>query len=349
MVTITVFLLPQGGVGFVTTEADLSGRHLERLPTALFSSLHITSINLSHNLLSSTTSFPKRRCIGQARKRKDRIRCTVSPECLEASGAQAKLRPLVIGQDTHHLSDTTDGRNIKEGRLNVGSGVTTDQIERDSLRDAQGKLFIDASLKKKGSVSDLENKLRQRRIVNEGCSKTGAATAEQTLTRHSKSPSLDSSCCVENENTEINVSTECLSQSLTLPLTEPRPPSPDLPKPFSSSGGIISTGSADSRWTGVGSKREEGSRSSYEGSTSSCADESNSESEAEEAAVEGGEVWAASTRSLGTLHQLRYFQQLQVRHCPSLLYSLGAGQVSACLYLLATLCTTCSYSMKYLK
>ncbi|KAK4296256.1 hypothetical protein Pmani_031239 [Petrolisthes manimaculis] len=39
---------------------DLSGRHLERLPSSLFSTLHLSSINLSHNLLTHSTTTQKR-------------------------------------------------------------------------------------------------------------------------------------------------------------------------------------------------------------------------------------------------------------------------------------------------
>lgn len=327
--TITVFFLPQGGVGLTAAEADLSGRHLERLPTALFSSLHLTSINLSHNLLSFATSSAKRRCLSHTRKKRERRRRAGPPECREASGARTRQPPLAIRYDTHHPSGKTGERPGEEERPSVGLGVASDRVEENCQRNDQEKLPVKTSLKQSSFIDELENKLSQRKVANESCPEIevapAGAYAEETQLKSSNSRPLDSSRIVKDANTEITASIENLTQSSTPPLTKEHfPAALRLPQGSSSTGSTTSTSSTNSRWKQVESSREEGSRSSYDDSGSSCVDESDSGgSEAEEAAVEGGEVRAASSRSLGTLNQLRYFQQLQVCRCPSRSYFSG--------------------------
>lgn len=314
---------PQGGAGLVGAEVDLSGRHLERLPTVLFSSLHLTGINLSHNLLapaSSATSSARRRCVGQTRKQRIYRRRAGLPECRDSPGARARSRPSAIDLDTHPRSDKNDGGTGEEEEgLSGDSGVPSDRAEESCQKSDPESL----SPKRRSFSEELQDKLRARRAAQEeGCPEKKKASAdtraEETHPQASNSHLPDSSCPAEDVNTSTNVSSASVTSPLTHPLSEPRLPAPLPPQSSRSTDSSSSTSSSKSRWEGAGGSREEGSRGSYEDSSSSGVDESDSGSEAG-AAAEGGEVWAASTRSLGALHQLRYFQQLQV--CNFLSYS----------------------------
>lgn len=319
--------LPQGGAGLVGAEVDLSGRHLERLPTVLFSSLHLTGINLSHNLLSpasSTTSSPRRRCVGHSRKQRDRRRRAGPPECREAPGARARPRPLPSDHGTYSQSDKTGGvLGEEEEALSGDSGVPSDRAYEGSPRGEPDSPPLQTSPSWRSFSDELQDKLRQRRIASEGCAEAeggpGDTPAAQPQPQPSTSQAAVSSRHVGDVNTSTNVPGACDAPALTPPHTESRLPA--SPHQASSS--------STSRWEGAGSSREEGSRGSYEDSSSSGVDESDSGSEA--GAAEGGEVWASS-RSLGALHQLRYFQQLQVRHVtprPGHMFLKGA-EITAC-------------------
>ncbi|XP_066964557.1 LOW QUALITY PROTEIN: uncharacterized protein Phlpp [Macrobrachium rosenbergii] len=85
-----------------TTEIDLSGRHLERLPTILFSSLHLTTLNLSHNLLAlspvGATSATSTRSRRKSRRRRDRRRR--SSESREPPTSSSKTRVRTAAGET---------------------------------------------------------------------------------------------------------------------------------------------------------------------------------------------------------------------------------------------------------
>ncbi|XP_042240676.1 uncharacterized protein LOC121878485 [Homarus americanus] len=125
-----------GGETRRRAEVDLSGRHLERLPTSLFSSLHLTSINLSHNLLTPTpsTTYRKRQA-GRGRRRRDRRRRQVYPESRETS--TSRPRPPGTGDDGHQQAGAKPKQVVEDDGLSGDSGVPTDPVEEDAHRSDQ--------------------------------------------------------------------------------------------------------------------------------------------------------------------------------------------------------------------
>lgn len=224
-------------------------------------------------------------------------------------GARARPRPLP-SDNAYNLSGKTDGgTGEEEEALSGDSGVPSDRTYEGCPRSDPESPPLETSPRRRSFSDELQDKLRLRRIASEGFTETEADPGDTHATQPQPQPSnsqlADSSRHVGDVNTSTNVSSVCDTPSLTPPQTEPHLPA-SLPHQASSS----TSSNTKSRWEGAGSNREEGSRGSYEDSSSSGVDESDSGSEA--GAAEGGEVWAASSRSLGALHQLRYFQQLQV-------------------------------------
>ncbi|XP_068237265.1 uncharacterized protein Phlpp [Palaemon carinicauda] len=127
-----------------TTEVDLSGRHLERLPTILFSSLHLTSLNLSHNLLAlspsgatsanATGARSSRRQVSKARRRRERRRRhssesrepTGSSKGRDRTGDEAQKRGTK-GKETCDLK-----AGCEEANLSGDSGLPPDPVEEET-------------------------------------------------------------------------------------------------------------------------------------------------------------------------------------------------------------------------
>ena len=295
-------------MGFIAAEVDLSGRHLEQLPTALFSSLHLTSINLSHNLLAptlSTAASARRRHRGHIRKRRDRRRRLGPPECRETPEVRARSRPSISGHDCHNPAGSACGKAGEEDGLSGDSGVPSDPVEGDSQKSDLEGVSRKKPLARWSFADELQEKLRVRRALSEGYPVAEkipeGIPLEEVQPRPAYIQLLDSSHFPEDTNISKND-----SATLPIPLLTPpcslAPNKPSLAEaPISSS----STASIRSRSGWLGNNKEKEDRGSYEGNSSSGVDESDNVSE-------DGEEATASGRNLGALHQLRLFQQLQV-------------------------------------
>ncbi|XP_045602125.2 uncharacterized protein Phlpp [Procambarus clarkii] len=298
-------------------EVDLSGRHLERLPTSLFSSLHLTSINLSHNLLAPThptaTNTLRKRQVGRGRRRRDRRRRHA--EAREPSSTRA--RPP--GGEEDALKQT--GRRSRQPRedevLSGDSGVPSEPVEEAlrSDRDTQAgdtkpsepKVATAASPavqgvesgKKHNSVfgsiaEELEAKIRLRKAISEGT----PVNENHTVL----------ACVNRTRSTTADAGTPQAAASKPSPVDVAENPA-----------------AAAGERQGY---KSEGVRGRHEESSSSSGVE-----ESESESVEGGGGVSPSTpRTLGALHHLRHFQQLQVvvlarnrlKEFPSCLLSLPA-------------------------
>nr|XP_053629356.1 PH domain leucine-rich repeat-containing protein phosphatase 1-like [Cherax quadricarinatus] len=262
-------------------EVDLSGRHLERLPTALFSSLHLISINLSHNLLNptSSTTTSKKRQVGRGRRRRDRLRRQAHPEPREPSGgggqqqANDSLRQLgedeVLSGDSGVPSDPIEDEVLRSEPA-TESGTTKSGFQTDKTAHPETKQSpVFGSL-----AEELEARLRFRKAITErllvGKSEEGVPFTYKTLTIDANTPQIA------------------------------------LKKP-SLKDVVESTVRERERH-----KSEEGVRARHEESSSSSGvEESESGSESESVEIEGG-VRTVTSRTLGALHHLKHFQQLQV-------------------------------------
>lgn len=306
-------------MGLVAAEVDLSGRHLEQLPTALFSSLHLTSINLSHNLLAPTTSAAvsaRRRHRGHNRKRRDRRRRLVPPERQETLGARARSRPTASDHDCHNPTGSTYGRASEEDGLSGDSGVPSDPVEEDSQRRDPEGTARKTRPERWSFADELQEKLRLRRAASEGCYaakiNTEGISVKQAQLRPAYIQLLDSSHLPKDTSTSTNESATLPTPPLTPPLSSPQLSAPNRPFLTDAPSSSRSTSSIRSRSEGLGCNEVKGDRGSYEDSSSSGVDESDNASEEGEETTVGGEVLTSSVRSLGALHQLRHFQQLQV-------------------------------------
>ena len=304
-------------MGLVAAEVDLSGRHLEQLPTALFSSLHLTSINLSHNLLAPTPSaaaLARRRHRGHGRKRRDRRRRLVPAECRETPEAWARSRPSANDHDYHNPAGGTRERAGEEDGLSGDSGVPSDPVEEESQRSDQEGVSLKTPVVQCSFADELQEKLRQRRFLTEGfhVPVREGISVKETQPRSPYIQRLEPSHLPRNTGTRKDAS----ATPRVPPLTHPPPYPPVTSQPFlveaSSSCSSHTTAATRCRSEGPDSHKEKGERGSYEDSSSSGVDESDNASEEGGEVTTAGEVWTAPARSLGALYQLRHFQQLQV-------------------------------------
>ncbi|XP_064079536.1 LOW QUALITY PROTEIN: uncharacterized protein LOC135196625 [Macrobrachium nipponense] len=132
------------------TEIDLSGRHLERLPTILFSSLHLTTINLSHNLLAlspvgatSAANAASTRSRRKSRRRRGRRRRSSEPREPPSSSSKTRARAAAgeVPKKGAKDADSSDQRPpaCEEANLSGDSGLPPDPVEVESpSKDQEG-------------------------------------------------------------------------------------------------------------------------------------------------------------------------------------------------------------------
>ncbi|KAK8398764.1 hypothetical protein O3P69_004098 [Scylla paramamosain] len=299
----------KGCVGLVAAEVDLSGRHLEQLPTSLFSSLHLTSINLSHNLLAPTPSAAaasaRRRHRGHGRKRRDRRRRLIPAECRETPETWARSRPSANDHDCNNPAGGARGRAGEEDGLSGDSGVPSDPVEEESQRSDPESVPRKTPAVLCSFADELQEKLRQRKVLSEGFA------VKEAQPRPAYIQLLESSHLPRDTGSRKDASARLCVPSLTPP--PPYPPATSQPflDEVSSSSSSRTIAATRNRSEGLDSHKEKGERGSYEDSSSSGVDESDNASEEGGEVTAAGEVWTAPARNLGALHQLRHFQQLQ--------------------------------------
>ncbi|KAG7158609.1 phosphatase PHLPP-like protein-like [Homarus americanus] len=299
-----------GGETRRRAEVDLSGRHLERLPTSLFSSLHLTSINLSHNLLTPTpsTTYRKRQA-GRGRRRRDRRRRQVYPESRETS--TSRPRPPGTGDDGHQQAGAKPKQVVEDDGLSGDSGVPTDPVEEDAHRSDQDTEAGDAKHIKgeespTGSqvVSGVDSATPSGNKPSPVFESIADELQAKLRLRRAKSEGL----AVEDEGTAAAPSTKPATAAVRG--TKPTTAAADVSVPhptvhtFTPKEGVNYTAEHKT-------KSEDGVRGRHEESSSSGVEES--ESGCEGIITEaGGGVRTSPGRVLGGLHYLRHFQQLQV-------------------------------------
>ncbi|XP_042855961.1 uncharacterized protein LOC122242676 isoform X2 [Penaeus japonicus] len=313
---------------YKTTDVDLSGRHLERLPTSLFSSLHLTSINLSHNLLTPAAAPATRKRL--TKRRRDRRRRQPNPECRESSRAKSRAsaeeqhegkNKSAVAED-EAPSDTLSGDSglppeppdEEPLREDVHPGVGDDECTQDTVNHS--KKALNQSSKPKAQIKkdipewvnitdELQAKLRLRRAISEG---KLLVTGE-------------SSTAENNEKNTSNFHKKRADKS--------QPP-------------VIPVANKSSKETDVHAECEERALNSEDDdSSSSCVDESDSAAETAGGGGSRGGVRALAHRSLGGLDNLKHFQQLQ----EVILSYNGLQEVPGCLLSLPRLtCLTLSHN-----
>lgn len=297
-----------GKKGTVTAAAsvDLSGRHLERLPSSLFSTLHLSSINLSHNLLThsttnttTTTTALKRRQTGRSRRKRDHRRrrrqeCTTGRPGLNTQGTKTHLGTkqglrddegqsgdsgLPVEEDVLHRSDP-DGES--QGLEGITRGSTLHNHQQEGL----GCGNTQSSPRWSSLEEELQAKLRLRKPQNPT----------------QKQPSSGSGL--------YGPPGSCIQPSEVHPRDT---------QPSSSSSSSISSTVNSVRPRGEGGGAQGGYKDTS--SSSSGVDETDGDSDSEGSGGgatggggggEGGAARGAAARTLGALHHLRHFQQLQV-------------------------------------
>ncbi|KAK4319408.1 hypothetical protein Pmani_009643 [Petrolisthes manimaculis] len=259
---------------------DLSGRHLERLPSSLFSTLHLSSINLSHNLLTHSTTTQKlphkehNSSNSRRRRRGDR---------------RHHLRRQIPHQEaTTHPSGTKQLRD--DERLSGDSGLPVEEAVHRGDPDGESQ----------GVEGVTKRALTQRRHQRQ---EEGQECPTKTVPKWSSfEEELQAKLRLRRPNFN--------PQPVPLGLCSPASPSthpevrPRQVKPSFSS---------------IRPWGEGGGQGGYGDTTSSSGVDETDESDSEEGVVCGGgggrggaATTRGSTRTLGALHHLRHFQQLQV-------------------------------------
>lgn len=287
-------------------EVDLSGRHLERLPTSLFSSLHLTSINLSHNLLTPTPcSTSRRRQAGRARRRRERRRRQLHPECRETSSS--RLRLPGGGDDAPHQADNKSIQLGDDDGLSVDSGLPSDPVDEEIHKGDQKAQKFNFGRNTKSLKSESWSELQTAPSTASGPppeakpSQVWESIAEELQAKLRFRKAKIEGLALEDEGV---ASTSVTARPAASGARGP-PRRPSLPEVVTNT---------------VGGEKQQGrseGRVGNEQSSSSGVDESESGSEAsseEEEEARGSVRRACPSRTLGGLHHLRHFQQLQVGH-----------------------------------